>query len=110
MRYTTVETKLINLMLNEAARGGEIDNSAQIFVRSLRQRGVTAQAFLNGSTDAPASFDYGGVVLTLKKYRGQTIREVAEEDPDYLIWIVENVNKPLLVRQIMAFLKQKYGI
>jgi hypothetical protein len=107
VKYNSVEEKFIRLMLDRAALGNEINTSAQMLVRSLRERKVTAEMFLNGDYSGPAPFDYGDVILDFGKYEGQKIRDVP---PDYLLWVCENVTrKPLLVRQISEFLRQQFG-
>jgi hypothetical protein len=109
MQYNSLETKFIRLMLDPAARGGEINNSAEMLIRSLRQRGILAEAFLNGdSNNGPAFFDYGDIVMPLKKHKGQKLRDIPD---DYILWVVENVtSKPLLVKQCAEYLRQKFGI
>lgn len=111
MKYTEVEIKFIRLMLDRAAMGNEVNTSAQMLVRSLRERKINADTFLgNGASSGPQEFDYGSILLSFGKYKGKTIGEVGEKDPSYLMWIVENVDRPLLVRQITEFLQKKYGL
>lgn len=111
MKFNSVEEKFIRLGLDPGALGNEIHTSAQMLFKSLRDRKVSAETFLNGSTGGPEPFDYGNVIMPLKKYRGETIRAVAEKDPSYLMWVIENVtSNPLLVRQCTEYMKQKFGL
>jgi Putative quorum-sensing-regulated virulence factor len=108
VRFNSLEQKFIRLGLDPAALGNEVDTSAQMLIRSLRERGITAETFLNGDSSGPAPFDYGGVVMPFGKHKGVKLRDVPH---DYLLWVVENIDKrPLLVKQVSEFLKQQYGL
>jgi hypothetical protein len=52
MQFNEIETKLINLALNNAAADGEVTNAATMLFRQLRKRSVSAQQFTsNGQSN-----------------------------------------------------------
>lgn len=50
-------------------------------------------------------------MLTFGKYEGKTLEEVVEFDPDYIIWLYDNVKTVSIPDCIMdaAFESQEYG-
>ena len=52
MTYNTREKKFVRLGLDPAARGNEVDNSAGMFFKSLRKRGVTPEEMLDTTSGA----------------------------------------------------------
>jgi hypothetical protein len=89
---TDLERKLLALALDNAAHPGEIDNSAVMLLRSLRARGVKAEAVEEGNGTgqlaAPADViysrpDYGLCVFPFRKSKhyGELFKDIP---PSYL--------------------------
>jgi hypothetical protein len=89
--FTEKERKLLRLALGQGAFDGEIDNSAVMFLRSLRARGVRPEEIENGagqSTPAPSIYcrpDFGLCRMRWGKHKGSLLKDIR---PSYLIWAV----------------------
>jgi hypothetical protein len=97
--------KLLRLGLCPGAHQGEWESAAIKFFASLRKEGVKAEEFLgvtNGSQPFPQHHEQKTrpreMVMPFGKHKGEAIREIAQWHPDYLNWIldnIENLNKRL---------------
>ena len=115
--FTEIECKLIALALDKAAHPGEIDNSAVMLLRSLRNRGVTSEELIgglgNGRSGPPiySRPDFGTCVFPWGKHKGEQLKDIS---PSYLLWaldwIFETDEKAekwaKLAEQIQGFLQQ----
>lgn len=95
--FTDKERKLLNLALDAGAQTGEIDNSAVMFFRSLRARGVTPadlEGGDNGNGAAPppiyARPDYGLCAMPWGKHKGSLFKDIP---PTYLKWALDWINE-----------------
>jgi len=60
MKFSDKEIKFLRLGLNPSAQGNEVDTSAQMLFRSLRERGVSAELIVsggNGNSDSDSDTD-----------------------------------------------------
>lgn len=50
-------------------------------------------------------------MITWGKHKGKIFSVIAEEDPSYILWIIDNVTITLYIsRDIIAWAKEKYDI
>jgi hypothetical protein len=91
VEFTSIEIKLLRLMLDSAAQPGEVSASSLKLAESLRRRGVSAQdieealsesANGNGNGVPPKMWkpDYGLCVMPFGKTRGQRFMDLAPYD------------------------------
>jgi hypothetical protein len=78
---TPTEAKLLHLALNKAAAMGEIENSARMFIASLRQREIQAADIEQALSKEPAqpkrlAPDYGLTRFPWGEYKGLPIVDV----------------------------------
>jgi hypothetical protein len=88
---TSIEIKLLRLVMNGTAAPGEVATGAAKLVESLRKRGVSAEEIettLNTKRFVPKYTrpDYGLIVCPFKKHRGELARDI---DPSYLRFMIE---------------------
>jgi len=94
--------KLIARALDPAALSGEAENSGTMAIREARRNGLDVSGFAKAiggaiqihhraarNVEPPAC----EVVVRFGKYNGVTLGRIARNDPNYLIWIVENVTR-----------------
>jgi hypothetical protein len=88
---TSIEAKLLRLVMDGAAAPGEIATGAQKFIESLRKRGVSAEeietAFTSHGLALPKYTrpDFGLIACPFKKHKGELARDI---DPHYLRFMV----------------------
>ena len=87
---TTIEAKLLRLIMDGAAAPGEVATGAQKFVESLRKRGISAEDIENtfvtqGVLPRYTRPDYGLIACPFKKHKGELARDI---DPHYLQFMV----------------------
>lgn len=91
VELTSIEIKLLRLMLDSAAQPGEVSASSLKLAESLRRRGVSAQDIEealaeagngNGNGVPPKMWkpDYGLCVMPFGKTRGQRFMDLAPYD------------------------------
>ena len=91
--FTDIEMKLLRLALDKGAYEGESDNAAIMLIHKLRERGVTADGLVFGSTNnytqttTTAVTKCGNEKMTFGKYRNERIKDVPI---DYLMWAIYN--------------------
>ena len=88
---TTVERKLLRLVMDGAAASGEIATGAVKFIESLRNRGVSAEEIeivLSTKRVAPKYTrpDYGLIPCPFRKHQGELARDI---DPSYLRFMID---------------------
>jgi hypothetical protein len=87
---TSVELKLLRLVMDGAAAPGEIATGAAKLVESLRSRGVSAEEIETRLTSKRATprytrRDYGLIVCPFRKHHGELARDI---DPSYLRFMI----------------------
>lgn len=97
---TTLVEKLLRRALDPAASEGEATNSAQKMVVVARRENVTYDAMITTlappAREVPVEHEdppYYGVTLKFGKYSGMRLRDVADEDIDYLVWMIRNCSR-----------------
>jgi hypothetical protein len=96
------EFKLLTLALNPAATLNESEVASIKLIRSLRCRGVEANAIMFPAESRGGSA--GEIVINFGKYRGHQLKFVPL---DYLDWLTKNVkDRPLLVQAVRRFLDE----
>lgn len=89
---TSVELKLLWLIMDAAAAPGEIANGAKALIESMRKRGVKADeieaVFASNPRVIPkySKPDFGLVKCPFKRHKGELARDI---DPSYLEFMVE---------------------
>jgi hypothetical protein len=90
---TTIELKLLRLVMDGAAAPGEVANGATKLVESLRKRGISAEeielAF--ASRTVPPKYtrpDFGLIVCPFKKHKDEQARDI---DPSYLRFMIGRI-------------------
>ena len=79
------EIKLLRLALDKGAATGEIDNAAVMFVRKLRERGISADDFINQMSEENNIVQCRRTKMTFGKYEGEMLADIPL---DYLIWVL----------------------
>jgi hypothetical protein len=93
--FTSVEKKLLHLILDGAAAPGEIATGAQKLIISLRDRGVSAEELehaLNSRAAIPKYTrpDFGLIVCPFKKHKGELARDIEPSYLRYMIHFIRN--------------------
>ncbi|MGA2498235.1 MAG: hypothetical protein ABSH20_10865 [Tepidisphaeraceae bacterium] len=91
--------KLLAIALDPAAVDGEAENAGVRAVKEARRLGLTLSDFFPAPTqpvilyrDRPEPADFGPPIQ-FGKYKGESIRKIARDDPDYLEWVLENCER-----------------
>lgn len=107
--------KLLRLALDPAAQPGEWQNAAVAAVRKLRAEGVRDLTEILSEARAcrppprPASEVFTPrSIMPFGQYKGRTLKDIAENDPEYLAWVYECCRKisPVLRRQIRRAMEE----
>lgn len=95
-----IEFKLLRLCLNEAATESEAIAAFQK-LRSF----ITKNGTLH-TTETKVVSRYSSQIMPFGKHKGEYIEDIAESDPDYLWWVLQNCERisPNLRQIIRSFI------
>ena len=95
VELTSIERKLLHLILDGSAAPGEISTGASKLVTSLRNRGVTADELEFALTSRGIVLkhtrrDFGLIPCPFKKHKGELARDIP---PSYLRYMVSYIRE-----------------
>jgi hypothetical protein len=110
--------KLLRLGLCPGAHQGEWKSAAIKFFASLRKEGVKAEEFLALGNESHQQRQQrhhhyeepAEMILPFGKYKGHSVAYIAQIDPSYLNWCLDNLTKiNLRLRKEISSQLERYG-
>jgi hypothetical protein len=99
VELTSIERKLLHLILDGGAAPGEISTGASKLISSLRNRGITAEELQHALNSRGIVLkhtrpDYGLIPCPFKKHKGEMARDIEPSYLRFMIGCVRNHEDP----------------